>query len=230
MNALNIQVMPSILAADMANLAADCRRTLEVGVDGLHVDIMDGHFVPNLSMGPAVVKDLRQALGPDVHLHVHLMIMRPDVYADPFIDAGANTLLIHIESPCDIPATLAHIRHRGVRAGITVNPDTPAEAIASVVGEGQVDEMLVMTVHPGFGGQSFIAGMLTKIQALRVMAPTLPISVDGGIDLQTAPRCAAAGANVLLAGTSLFKAADLPAAISQMRMECAIAFDKRANA
>ncbi len=220
MKSLPISVMPSILAADMANLEADCRRALDAGADGLHVDVMDGHFVPNLSMGPAVVEALRRSFGTDIPLHVHLMIMRPDRYAESFIKAGADTLLIHIESPCDIPETLKRIRAGHVRAGITVNPETPAESIRDLVKTGQVDEVLCMTVHPGFGGQSFIEEVLPKIAEIRAWNDDLPISVDGGIDRDSAPRTAACGANVILAGTALFRAADIKKEITDMRADC----------
>ncbi len=226
---MSIEIYPSILAADMANLEADCRRALEGGADGLHVDIMDGHFVPNLSMGPAVVSALRRALGVDVHLHVHLMITHPDRYAEPFIESGADTVLIHIESEGDISATLAKIREKGARAGITVNPDTPADTILPLISAGRIDEILCMTVFPGFGGQAFIESVLPKIGELRAAAGDLPISVDGGIDAASAPRSAAAGANIMLAGSSLFKAEDMGAAIADMRTSCTEAFGSGAT-
>ncbi len=216
-----ITIMPSILAADMGALAADCRRAVEAGADGLHVDIMDGHFVPNLSMGPAVVAALRNHLGAGVHLHVHLMVVRPDQYADPFIDAGADTVLIHIESPCDVPDTLRRIRARKVRAGITLNPDTPADAVRDLVRDGSIDEVLCMTVHPGFGGQSFMPEILPKIGAIRAWDEAMPISVDGGIDRDSAPRTAASGASIMLAGTALFRADNMSAEMAAMRKECA---------
>lgn len=224
MNTTPILIYPSILAADMANLERDCRRALEGGADGLHVDVMDGHFVPNLSMGPAVVAALRKTLGSEVDLHVHLMITDPDRYAPAFTQAGANTVLIHIEADGDIPAVLQKIREQGARAGITVNPDTPASTIEHLITAGSVDEVLCMTVHPGFGGQSFIESVLPKMQDIRRMAPQLPLSVDGGIDQDSAPRSAAAGANIMLAGTSLFAAPDMTAAISTMRAACSAAF------
>lgn len=219
-----ISILPSILAADMANLETDVRRALDGGADGLHVDVMDGHFVPNLSMGPAVVEALRKALGPDVYLHVHLMITDPARYVGNFIKAGADTVLIHIESNGDIPACLSDIRRQGARAGITLNPGTPADAVRTIIEDGAADELLCMTVHPGFGGQSFIADVLPKISQLREWAPITPISVDGGIDADTAPRTAEHGANVMLAGTSLFKANDMQAAIAAMRRDCAARF------
>jgi ribulose-phosphate 3-epimerase len=153
------------------------------------------------------------------------MITRPDLYTEAFCRAGASTLLIHIESPCDIPATLRRIREYGVRPGITLNPETPAEAIREILDAGLVDEVLMMTVHPGFGGQAFIAEVLPKIAVVRSWNRDIDISVDGGIDMQSAPRTAAHGANILLAGTSLFKPPDMRASVETMRKTCAEAFE-----
>ena len=216
-----IKILPSILAADMANLERDARRALDGGADGLHVDIMDGHFVPNLSMGPAVVKALRRCLGPETSLHVHLMITDPGRYAEAFIKAGANTVLIHVEADGDIPAVLQAIRSAGARAGITLNPATPAQEVRALLEARAVDEVLCMTVQPGFGGQAFMAEVLPKIETVRQWAPQLDISVDGGVDQETAQACAAHGANVLLAGTSLFRADPMAPAIEAMRTACA---------
>ncbi len=215
----DIQIMPSILAADMGNLEAACRLSESAGSDGIHIDIMDGHFVPNLSMGPATVQMVNKAV--KIQLSVHLMIMRPDRYADAFIQAGADTLLIHIEAPCNVPETLWHIRNAGIRCGITLNPETPARTVRDLVAGGSVDEVLCMTVHPGFGGQSFIHQVLPKIAEIRAMNPSLDLSVDGGLDFDTCVQCAEHGANIFLIGTGLFKQPDMAAEIARIRTETA---------
>ena len=216
MSTNRIQVLPSILSARMGHLAADCRRALEAGADGLHFDVMDGHFVANLTLGPDVLRALREEL-PDAYLHVHLMVDRPDFYAPRFIEAGADAVLVHVESPCDVPGTLRAIRAAGKRTGAVICPETPVEALADVADAGLLDEVLVMTVHPGFGGQKFLESGLPKFRELRRRWPGLDLSVDGGINTETGALCAAAGANILGAGSFLYKAPDMAAAIAGMR-------------
>lgn len=218
-----IRILPSLLAADFGHLAEGCLRAIETGGDALHVDIMDAHFVPNLSMGPDVVRMARRLLAAE--LHVHLMMTHPDRYLKRFLDAGADTLLIHIEADCDVPAALREIRRLGGRPGITLKPDTPAEALFPVL--PLVDDVLVMTVNPGYGGQRFMDTMMPKMQAIYTHGRRhdLPfdISVDGGIDLHTAPIAAAHGASILIAGTALFRAPDMAHAVTDMRRAAAAA-------
>ena len=208
-----LKIMPSILAAHPGRLEEGCVAAEQAGADLLHLDIMDGHFVPNLSFGPDVVAMAGKAVG--LPLNVHLMLTRPDEMADAFLDAGADTLLIHAEAHCDVAATLAHIRARGVRPGITVNPETPAEAALEY--KDAVDEILCMTVHPGFGGQSFLREVLSKIERIREALPEIDIAVDGGINDDTAADCAAAGANFFVAGAWLYGFENMPKAVARMR-------------
>lgn len=208
-----LKIMPSLLASDKGHMADECRRCALAGADGIHIDIMDGHFVPNLSMGPEFVSMTRDTVS--LHRSVHLMVTRPDLLAELFIDAGSDTLLLQVESDCDISATLAHIRRQGIRPGLVLNPDTPLGAAEEH--EGEFDELLCMTVHPGFGGQAFLPHVLDKIRQARAKWPTLDISVDGGIDGDTAARCSDAGASTLISGTFLFSATDMVGMIHEMR-------------
>jgi ribulose-phosphate 3-epimerase len=217
----DIQILPSLLAADTGRLAAGVQSAVAAGADGLHVDIMDAHFVPNLSFGPNVVAMAREQ--GDVYLSVHLMMDNPDKYLRPFIEAGADLLMIHIEADYPVRNSLRDIRSLGIKSGITINPDTPAAAIYHLVDEELVDEVLVMSVHPGFGGQSFIPEVLPKIAAIRTRYPELDISIDGGINLENCVTAAEHGANVFIAGTTLYGADDMRAAIAEMRAKCAAA-------
>ena len=211
----NILIAPSILAADFGRFAAEAQRTEQAGADWLHCDVMDGNFVPNITFGPDVVAALRKAT--KLPLDVHLMIARPDLYAERFLDAGADHLIVHVEAQHDVAKTLAVIRSRGKRAGLSLNPPTPVTQIFPFL--DSVTEVLVMTVNPGFGGQAFIPETLEKIRELRRRAPQLDISVDGGINPATGRLCVEAGANALVAGNALYrhKTKTLPDAIQELR-------------
>jgi ribulose-phosphate 3-epimerase len=178
------------------------------GADWIHVDVMDGHFVPNLTFGPKMVADLHKATR--LPLDVHLMIERPDEWVDRFVDAGAAYVVVHVEATRDVPATLSRIRSRGAKAGITLNPDTPVDAILPYLGD--VDLALVMSVNPGFGGQKFIDSALGKLKRLRseidARRLTVDLEVDGGVKLDNVRRVVEAGASVVVAGSAVFEASD----------------------
>ena len=209
---------PSILSADYMHFHEDMDRTKADGAKWLHVDIMDGHFVPNLSFGYSWVKSMRKIT--DLVLDVHLMIDTPIKYAEEFCKAGADYLTIHVEAdtPENIHATLDKIRSLGVKPGIVVKPNTPAEAIAPYL--EKVELVLVMTVEPGFGGQKFMEHMMPKLKQLRTMLdevnPSCHLEVDGGVDLTTAEICKANGANVLVAGSAFYGAADRPGFVAKI--------------
>ncbi|MCQ2394720.1 MAG: ribulose-phosphate 3-epimerase [Kiritimatiellae bacterium] len=211
---MNVQVLPSLLAADFGSLATEIKRAEASGADALHLDIMDAHFVPNLSFGPDVVA-LAQRVAPDFYRNVHLMMTRPDLYLESFAAAGAQTIQIHVEADCDIHAELARIRARGIRPALVLNPETPIARVYPYLGE--CDELLVMTVHPGYGGQTFIADCLPKIADVRRRCPDLDIMVDGGINAETAELAVAAGANQLVAGSYLFKMSDMAEGVGKLK-------------
>ena len=213
-----IKVSPSILSADFAYMARDLDVIKAAGAEYIHVDIMDGHFVPNLSFGYSLVQSMRPVT--DLVLDVHLMIDTPIKYAENFCKAGADYLTIHVEAdtPENIKKTLELIRSLGVKPGIVVKPKTPAEAIAEYL--PMVDLVLVMTVEPGFGGQKFMADMMPKVRQLRQMLdkvnPTCHLEVDGGVDLDTAVQCKENGANVFVAGSAFYRAQDRAAFVRQI--------------
>ena len=200
-----MKVAPSILAADPLNMGCDVQRMVDAGTDWLHVDIMDAHFVPNLSFSPALTKALHERF-PALPLDVHLMMDNPEKYLDVFIDAGASVLTIHAEIAADVAALLDYIRSRGVKAGLSVKPGTSAESVRHLL--PHADMVLVMTVEPGFGGQKFNADMLGKLTALREMGYTGLLEADGGVSMQNAGILRAHGLDVAVMGTAMFGSAD----------------------
>ena len=200
----NVKLAPSILAADFARLGEQVTEAERAGADRIHVDIMDGHFVPNLSMGVPIVQSLRRVTG--LHLEMHMMISDPDFFLDEFIEAGSDSFLVHWEGNNNLHSTVQRIKALGKRVGVVINPATPATVLGEILQD--VDQVLVMTVNPGFGHQHFIHTTLPKIRRVRQMIDQIKrgcdLEVDGGIDVTTAPLVVDAGANVLVAGSAIF--------------------------
>jgi len=205
-----IRIAPSILAADFARLGEQVTAVAQAGAGVIHVDVMDGHFVPNITMGPLVVQALSRIVS--VPLDVHLMITDPDRYLDSFVQAGAGILSVHVEATVHLHRTLTRIRELGVRAGVAINPATPLSALSEVL--DLIDQVIVMSVNPGFGGQSFIPRSVERVAALRALLADRPvdIEVDGGVDLGNARTLVQAGATMLVAGASIFGRPDPAAA------------------
>ena len=212
-----IKISPSILSCAFANLESECALMKQGGADMLHIDVMDGHFVPNLTVGAPIVKCLRPK--NDMFFDVHLMISDPLKYIDDFAKAGSDLITFHVEADSDIQATLDKIKSHGIKASLSVKPGTPIEAVYPYL--EQLDMVLIMTVEPGFGGQKFMGDMVEKIVKLRAkcaeMGKEIDVQVDGGIDNNTAKIVADAGANVLVAGSAIFGAADPVAAVGILR-------------
>ena len=199
-----VKLAPSILAADFARLGEQLAEAERAGADRIHVDVMDGHFVPNIAIGVPIVQSLRRAT--NLRMETHLMISAPDLFLDEFAEAGSTSFLVHWEGNNDVHRTVQHIKSLGRRAGVAINPATPAAVLEEILPD--LDQVLVMTVNPGFGHQQFLTSTLPKIrrvaQMIEQVNPDCELGVDGGIDAATAPMAAAAGANVLVAGTSVF--------------------------
>jgi len=207
---LDIKISPSILSADFGKLNEDIQ-TIEEYVDYIHVDVMDGHFVPNISFGIPVMK----CINTSKPLDVHLMISEPEKYIEDFAKAGASIITVHAEVCNNLSEIISKIKKLGVRAAVSINPDTEVSAIEDVLDE--VDMVLVMSVHPGFGGQSFIESVLPKIKKIREMKANLDIEIDGGINAETVKLAKEAGANIIVAGSYIFKSIDRKEAIASLR-------------
>ncbi|MFC5588473.1 ribulose-phosphate 3-epimerase [Sporosarcina soli] len=212
-----IKIAPSILAADFAKLADEVKEVEAAGAELIHIDVMDGHFVPNITMGPIVVEALRPVT--TLPLDVHLMIENPDLYIEQFAQAGADYITVHVEACTHLHRTLQQIRSLGVKSGVVLNPHTPIEMIQHVLEE--VDLVLFMTVNPGFGGQKFIHSVLPKVKQLSeiIRERNLPIEIeiDGGVNEETIVPCVEAGATILVAGSAVFNASDRAAALQRIK-------------
>ncbi len=221
-------ITPSILAADFGRLFEDIRAVDEAGADWIHVDVMDGHFVPNISFGPVVIKAVRGATKKP--FDVHLMISDPDFYAQQFRDAGADSITVHAEATLHLHRSIQVVRATGAKVGVSLNPHTPPEVLEYVLDD--LDLVLLMTVNPGFGGQSFIESVLPKVERVRQMVERrgleVDIQVDGGVKPASARAVAAAGANVFVAGSAVFRAPDYREAIAMIRSRAAEGMAERA--
>ncbi len=207
---------PSILASDFSNLSQQIRLVELAGADWIHCDIMDGHFVPNLTFGPIIVKAARRST--KLPLDVHLMITNPDNYLEAFVNAGASSIIVHQEAVVHLNRTVNHIKELGARAGVAVNPSTPVEFLKEIAAD--VDQVLIMSVNPGFGGQKFIPGSIRKIREAVMLRESMSanflIEVDGGIDNQNAKSILDAGCDVFISGSSIFKADNITAAATEL--------------
>jgi ribulose-phosphate 3-epimerase len=212
-----MKIAPSILSANFAELGKEIKDVENGGADYIHIDVMDGHFVPNITMGPMVVKAIRPLT--NLPLDVHLMIAHPDKYIEAFSEAGADYITVHVEAAPHLHRTIQLIKNKGVKAGVVLNPATPADWVKPILSD--IDMVLLMTVNPGFGGQSFISSVVPKIRQIRSWAeemnPSLEIEVDGGINPETAAICAEAGADVFVAGSAIYNQTDRGAAIQELR-------------
>ena len=217
MSAGSKKIAPSILSADFAYLADEIAKVTEAGADMIHVDVMDGHFVPNFTIGPPIVKAIRKVTR--LPLDVHLMMTNPENYIHDFIKAGSNYITVHVETCPHLHRTIQSIKEEGVKAGVTLNPATPLSSVEEILGE--VDLLLIMSVNPGFGGQSFIPSVLEKLRRARTMidqrGAKVELEIDGGIKVENAAAIAQAGADILVSGSAIFQSKDYKDTIQKMR-------------
>ena len=212
-----IKLAPSILSADFARLLEDVKKVENAGCEYLHIDVMDGHFVPNITLGPQVVKSLR--IDVNMVFDAHLMIENPDNYIKDFVDAGCDIIVVHQEACKHLHRTIQNIKSYGIKAGVSLNPATPIESIKHILED--IDMVLIMTVNPGFGGQSFIEGMIPKIEELKALIDNrglnIDIQVDGGIKPNNVEKVVKAGANVIVAGSAIFNSDDIQSTVNLFR-------------
>ncbi|QCJ42016.1 ribulose-phosphate 3-epimerase [Bacillus sp. S3] len=212
-----VKIAPSILSADFSKLGEEILAVEKGGADYIHIDVMDGHFVPNITIGPLIVEAIRPLT--KLPLDVHLMIENPDQYIEAFVKAGADYITVHVEACRHLHRTIQNIKSYGIKAGVVLNPATPVETIQHIIGD--IDMVLLMSVNPGFGGQAFIPEILPKIRKVKEMAEqkgiNLEIEIDGGVNPETAKQCKEAGANVLVAGSAIYNQPDYAKAISLIR-------------
>ncbi len=213
----SFEVAPSILAADFTKLEEQIRLVEAGGADWIHIDVMDGHFVPNLTFGPLIVSNVNRIT--DKPLDVHLMMDNPDFFLEEFVKAGADHIIVHYEAVVHLNNIVNRLKSLGVKAGVAINPSTPTEVLKEIINDA--DQILLMSVNPGFGGQKFIDSAYRRLTEIKAMVPKrkkIHIEVDGGVSLENASRLVKAGANVLIAGTSVFKSKDITGAVKHLKM------------